>query len=56
MKEKITWEDAHLLDYINEVEFLYVPSIEDYEYRINIETGNRAAEAIEKNGNTCFRL
>ena len=48
MKEKITWKDAHLLDYINEVEFLYVPSIEDYEYRINIETGNRAAEAIEK--------
>ena len=54
MKEKITWEDAHLLDYINEVEFLYVPSIEDYEYLINIETGNRAAEAIEKMGTPVF--
>lgn len=48
MKEKITWEDAHLFDYINEIEFLYVPDLEDYEYRINIETGDRNAEATEK--------
>lgn len=48
MKDKITWEDAHLFDYINEIEFLYIPDMADYEYRINIETGNRSTEAKEK--------
>lgn len=48
MKDKITWEDAHLFDYINEIEFLYIPDMDDYEYRINIETGNRSTEAKEK--------
>lgn len=48
MKDKITWEDAHLFDYINEIEFLYVPDMDDYEYRINIEIGSQKTEAIEK--------
>ena len=48
MKEKITWEDAHLFDYINEIEFLYVTDMDDYEYRINIETGSQNTEAAEK--------
>ena len=48
MKDKITWEDARLFDYINEVEFLYVPDMDDYEYRINVETGNNTTESAEK--------
>lgn len=48
MKDKITWDDANLFDYINEIEFLYVPDMDDYEYRINIETGNQSTEAAEK--------
>lgn len=48
MKDKITWEDARLFDYINEVEFLYVPDMNDYEYRINVETGNNTTESAEK--------
>ena len=54
MKDKITWEDAHLFDYINEIEFLYIPDMDDYEYRINIETGNRSTEAKEKIEATVF--
>ena len=48
MKEKITWEDAHLFDYINEIEYLYVPDMDDYEYRINIEIDSQKTEATEK--------
>lgn len=48
MKDKITWEDAHLFDYINEIEYLYVPDMDDYEYRINIEIDSQKTEATEK--------
>lgn len=48
MKEKITWKDAHLFDYINEIEYLYVPDMDDYEYRINIEIDSQKTEATEK--------
>lgn len=48
MKDKITWDDANLFDYINEIEFLYVPDMDDYEYRMNIETGCQSTEAAEK--------
>ena len=34
MLEKITWEDANLFDYISEIEYLYVPEIDDYQYLI----------------------
>ena len=48
MKEKLTWEDAHLFDYISAVEYLYVPDIDDYEYNINLEVSNSNAEIGEK--------
>lgn len=48
MKDKITWEDARLFDYINEVEFLYVPDMDDYEYRINVEIDKKTTESAEK--------
>ena len=48
MKEKLTWNDAHLFDYISEVEYLYVPDIDDYEYNINLEVTNSNAVICEK--------
>lgn len=48
MKEKLTWEDAHLFDYISAVEYLYVPDIDNYEYSINLEVSNSNAEIGEK--------
>ena len=48
MKEKLTWNDAHLFDYISEVEYLYVPDIDDYEYNINLEVTNSNAVIGEK--------
>lgn len=48
MKEKLTWEDAHLFDYISAVEYLYVPDVDDYEYNINLEVSNSNAEIGEK--------
>ena len=48
MKEKLTWEDAHLFDYISAVEYLYVPDVDDYEYNINLVVSNSNAEIGEK--------
>ncbi len=48
MKEKLTWDDAHLFDYISAVEYLYAPDIDDYEYNINLEVSNSNAEIGEK--------
>lgn len=48
MKDKITWEDHNLFDYINEIEYLYVPDMDDYEYRINIKIDSQKTEATEK--------
>lgn len=48
MKEKLTWNDAHLFDYISEVEYLYIPDIDDYEYNINLEVTNSNAVIGEK--------
>lgn len=48
MKEKLTWDDAHLFDYISAVEYLYVLDIDDYEYNINLEVSNSNAEIGEK--------
>ena len=48
MKDKITWEDAELFDYINEVEFLYVSDMDDYEYLINVEITNDTTESANK--------
>ena len=48
MKDNLTWDDAHLLDYINEIECLYVPYMDDYKYRINIEFGKASSGAVNK--------
>ena len=48
MKDALTWEDVHLLDYINDVEYLYVPYIDDYKYGINIEVGNPQTTSAKK--------
>ena len=48
MRDKITWEDAHLFDYINEVEYLYVPDIEDYQYQLNISKGEHTSKNARK--------
>ena len=48
MKDKITWEDVQLFDYISTIEHLYIPNIDDYKYRFNIEIGNQSTERVEK--------
>ena len=40
MRDKITWNEAYLLDYITKVEFLYIPNIYDYKYIINVKVGD----------------
>lgn len=54
MKDKITWEDHNLFDYINEIEFLYVPYIDDYKYQINIEVAKSNKEVVEKEETPIF--
>ena len=54
MKDKITWEDHNLFDYINAIEFLYVPDIDDYEYQINIEIVKSNKEVVEKKDTPIF--
>ena len=48
MRKQITWEEAHLFDYINDIEYLYVPDIDDYQYQINISKGGQASENARK--------
>ena len=48
MKDKITWEDVQLFDYISTIEHLYIPNIDDYKYRFNIEIGNQNTKRVEK--------
>ena len=54
MLEKITWEDANLFDYISEIEYLYVPEIDDYQYLININKGTRSEAPADKIGTPAF--
>ena len=44
MKDILTWEDAHFFDYINEIEYLYIPDVDDYKYRINISKGGDVSD------------
>lgn len=44
MRDKITWDEAYLLDYITKVEFLYIPYIDDYRYLINVKTSGDEIE------------
>ena len=36
MKDILTWEDAHVFDYIKAIEFLYVPFVDDFQYPTSI--------------------
>lgn len=48
MRKQITWDEAHLFDYINEIEYLYIPDIDDYQYQMNISRGGLASENARK--------
>lgn len=48
MKDKITWEDHNLFDYINEIEYLYVPYMDDYKYSINLEINSKSTEVASE--------
>ena len=48
MKDKITWEDANLFDYINEIEFMYVPAMDDYKYYLNLEISSESTEVASE--------
>ena len=43
MKDQITWEDAELFDYINKIEYMYVPDIDDYQYLVNVSKGGKVS-------------
>ena len=48
MKDKITWDDANLFDYINEIEFMYVPAMDDYKYYLNLEISSESTEVASE--------
>lgn len=48
MKDQITWEDAELFDYINEIEYLYVPEVDDYKYIVNVSRVENVSENARK--------
>ncbi len=48
MRKQITWEEANLFDYINEIEYIYVPDIDDYQYLANVIKGGQTSENARK--------
>lgn len=48
MRQQITWEEAHLFDYINKIEYMYVPDIDDYQYIVNVSKGGKVSENAKK--------
>lgn len=48
MRKQITWEEANLFDYINEIEYIYVPDIDDYQYLANVSKGGQTSENARK--------
>ena len=48
MKNHITWEDSQLFDYINEIEYMYVPDIDDYQYLVNVSKGGKVSANARK--------
>ena len=48
MKDQITWEDAELFDYINKIEYMYVPDIDDYQYLVNVSKGGKVSANARK--------
>ena len=48
MRQQITWEEAHLFDYINKIEYMYVPDIDDYQYLVNVSKGGKVSANARK--------
>ena len=48
MRQQITWEEAHLFYYINKIEYMYVPDIDDYQYIVNVSKGGKVSENARK--------
>lgn len=51
--DKLEWNNnaLSLMEYIGIIESIYIPDLEDYDYRINVTRCEASAEAIEEDGN-----
>lgn len=54
--DKLEWDNnaLSLMEYIGIIESIYIPDLEDYDYRINVTRCEASAEAIEEAKNTPF--
>lgn len=54
--DKLKWNDnaLSLMEYIGIIESIYIPDLDDYDYRINVTSCEASAEAIEKARNIPF--
>lgn len=54
--DKLEWNNnaLSLMEYIGIIESIYIPDLEDYDYRINVTRCEASAEAIEEAKNTPF--
>ena len=54
--DKLEWKNdaLSLMEYIGIVESIYIPDLEDYDYRINVTRCEASVESIEKTKNTPF--
>lgn len=52
--DKLEWNDnaLSLMEYIGIIESIYIPDLDDYDYRINVTSCEASAEAIEEAKNT----
>lgn len=54
--DKLEWDNnaLSLMEYIGIIESIYIPDLDDYDYRINVTSCEASAEAIEKVRNIPF--
>lgn len=54
--DKLEWNDnaLSLMEYIGIIESIYIPDLDDYDYRINVTSCEASAEAIEEARNIHF--
>lgn len=54
--DKLEWNDnaLSLMEYIGIIESIYIPDLDDYDYRINVTSCEASAEAIEEARNIPF--
>lgn len=54
--DKLEWNNnaLSLMEYIGIIESIYIPDLEDYDYRINVTRCEASAEALEEAGNIPF--